>query len=46
MPTLTMSAPERISSSVISPVTTLPAMMTRCGQASRILWTKRVKLSV
>ena len=31
VPTLTISAPDRISSSVISPVTTLPAMITRCG---------------
>ncbi|EJX02683.1 hypothetical protein EVA_09211 [gut metagenome] len=31
IPTLTISAPDRISSSVISPVTTLPAMITRSG---------------
>ena len=31
MPILTMSAPARISASVMSPVTTLPAMITACG---------------
>ena len=35
MPILTMSAPARISASVMSPVTTLPAMITDCGFSSR-----------
>jgi hypothetical protein len=38
MPTFTTSAPERMSSSVISPVTTLPATMVAFGWASRALF--------
>jgi hypothetical protein len=41
-----MSAPARISASVMSPVTTLPAMITASGYSSRVALTVSTNFSV
>jgi hypothetical protein len=46
MPTLTTSTPARISASVMSAVTTLPAMISTDGKRSRKRFTKSTKASV